>query len=197
MALSSAVLTARRALALIGSQSNIESFNEDRPEAALSSLFFDQSREEILSEHDWAFARRFRALPESTKDPVNGWKYRYTLPSDMLALRGQVSPQGRKAKSPPGQMETVGEIRTFMTDVEGLTIWYTATVPSSLDPTHFNRAHTFLLASYLSDAYLADLDRSQLWAGRYREEALPMAKAVDAREETPDDPQEASWIRNR
>ena len=196
MPVSGKVLRARRALYLIGAQTNIESFNEDRPEASMASLFYDQSRNELLSEHDWTFARKFQALPESTTDPKNNWTYRYTLPSDFIALRGQVNPQGRKAESPPGQMEAVGETLTLMTDVENLNIWYTAAVSDVLDPMHFEKVHIYLLASYFADSLLGDLERSQLMANRF-ENALPKAKTIDARQEVADKPDSASWIKNR
>ncbi len=191
MPLSSRVITARRALALIGTQTNIESFSEDSPEAAISGLFYDQSLFELLSEFDWSFARKFQKLPEHPAAPVNNWKYRYALPADLVVLRGQVNPQGRKRRTPPGQIQNIDGVVTFMTDVEKTEVFYTAKVDT--DAPYFKKVHTFLLASYLAGEYLADEKRSKDMADRYLA-SLDNAKAIDSLQETPDDPADASWI---
>lgn len=194
MSLSTPILTARRALALIGSQANVESFTENSPEAAFSGLFYDQSLEEVLAEHDWSFARKFQKLAESTKAPTNHWSYRYSLPVDLLVLRGQVNPAGRKANSPPGQIENKDETVTFMTDVESLEIFYTAKLDVSVP--YFKQAHTYLLASYLASGFLGDDQKGQNMLQRYQQ-SLARAKTTDSNQEVPDEPKEATWIRKR
>jgi hypothetical protein len=76
------------ALSHIAAKSTIESLNEDSEEARFCSLHYAPSRDAVLRDHDWAFARKTveLAVPSGESAPVR-WKYIYTYPSDCLAAR--------------------------------------------------------------------------------------------------------------
>lgn len=45
---------------------------------------FDPMLDLVLSAHAWPFALKYVALAEQTEDPMPGWQYRYTYPSDCV-----------------------------------------------------------------------------------------------------------------
>jgi hypothetical protein len=73
------------ALGLVGDQ-RIESFdNGTDPNAITMRDFYDLARDFTLQAHDWPFARKYKALAQTTT-PVARWDYAYTLPGDYLAI---------------------------------------------------------------------------------------------------------------
>jgi hypothetical protein len=76
------------ALGLLGSKSI--TLNASSANHTLCTLFFDDSRDEILVQHPWNWARK-RAYAVQTTDPLFGladtvYEYQYTVPSDCLRM---------------------------------------------------------------------------------------------------------------
>ncbi len=111
---------ANMALAAIGARSSIASFTEQSVEARTISLYYDQCRNDALSEAHWNFARKTATLallkalpgtPENTSAvtssvwipdwPAPPWVYEYAYPSDCEQVR-YVIPQGWNNWAPPG-----------------------------------------------------------------------------------------------
>lgn len=62
----------------------IASFSEATKHARLFNRSFDRIRDLVLAEHSWPFALTSVALALQAQDPLPGWEYRYTYPSDCI-----------------------------------------------------------------------------------------------------------------
>jgi hypothetical protein len=54
--------------------------------AMLGNSFFDQARNELLSEFDWSFARTSASITADAANPVTGYAKRYALPAGALSV---------------------------------------------------------------------------------------------------------------
>jgi hypothetical protein len=54
--------------------------------AMLGNSFFDQARNELLSEFDWSFARTSASIAADAVNPVTGYAKRYALPAGALTV---------------------------------------------------------------------------------------------------------------
>lgn len=54
--------------------------------AILGNSFYEQARNELLSEFDWSFARASSSLAADAANPVTGYARRYALPSGALTI---------------------------------------------------------------------------------------------------------------
>lgn len=73
------------ALARIGITMAITSLDERSKEAMQCKLFFDQTRDKVLGDAPWPFARRTVAL-QLTGEAPQRWGYAYQYPGDCLRL---------------------------------------------------------------------------------------------------------------
>jgi len=84
----SKVALANIALTKIGGRI-ITSFSEDTPEARALSLIYDDTRDEVLTEHLWTFAQKRVVLATLAITPVmteDGMTIVYSKPSDLLKI---------------------------------------------------------------------------------------------------------------
>lgn len=54
--------------------------------AILGNSFYEQARNELLSEFDWSFARALSSLTADAANPVTGYAKRYAIPSGALTI---------------------------------------------------------------------------------------------------------------
>ena len=88
MPVSSEVEVCNIALGAIGAKSLITDLDPTQgTEERHCALFFNATREMVLRDKDWPFARKTIALVQLTDDPIPGWDYRYQYPTDCLAAR--------------------------------------------------------------------------------------------------------------
>lgn len=64
----------------------ISSFNDGRPVANWFKRNFATTRDGLLSEAEWNSCTKRTELAADASEPVFGWDYSYTLPSDCLRL---------------------------------------------------------------------------------------------------------------
>lgn len=74
----------------------IQSFDSPTKEARTCKLLYASLRDEVLSDHDWNFARKRINLALST-ETSSEWDFCYQLPIDCLAVRKIVNPDGDEA----------------------------------------------------------------------------------------------------
>jgi len=80
------VSIANRALTLL-SVDRIQALNDTSEQARKINAIFDSTRDGLLSEHNWNFAMKERALSLLTDEPVlDAWDYIYQLPNDCLRV---------------------------------------------------------------------------------------------------------------
>lgn len=124
------------ALAMLGADP-IRSFEEKNKRARMAEIFFDFTRDYLLSRFDWPFARKFvklQPLAESSDLTIPEGKTAYQLPNDCHTPR-DLHPPGSKDK-----WYIMGDV--LLCDIEpeqaGVYLYYTAkTVDMNIYP------HTF------------------------------------------------------
>jgi hypothetical protein len=80
------VTIANRALTLL-SADRIQALNDTSEQARKINAIFDDTRDAMLEEHNWNFARKQRELAVLSDAPVlDGWSYEYQLPSDCIRV---------------------------------------------------------------------------------------------------------------
>lgn len=87
------------ALAMLGADA-IRSFDEKNKRARMADVFFDFTRDYLLSKFDWPFAKKFVELKpmddtQVIREDVPEGMFRYKLPSDCHTPR-DLSPKGSK-----------------------------------------------------------------------------------------------------
>ena len=194
---------ARMALVHVGAETNIESLNEDTPEAAAIRTWYDFCRLEALENFDWSFARKRRLGSLDGQDPPqedgsNIWGYRYQYPEDAIVLRKIQHPWSPPDEFFPFEVETNdAEQKTILTDIQDATFVYTFDVvnPGRFTPL-FTVALSHLLASRIAFTLTGKrhigVDNFNLYT-RYKKEA----EASNANESKLAPPPDADWIRAR
>ena len=80
------VSIASGALILMG-DTGITSFNENSRRAVVAKQFYEDTRDQVLRNHPWKFAKRRAALAALSTAPTFGWAYEFTLPTNPYCLR--------------------------------------------------------------------------------------------------------------
>lgn len=84
--MSSQVDICNLALANIG-KPNISDINERSTEAKYCRQFYEHTRDTLLGQYPWRFARKTQALAQLSSNPrSNVWPYAYSRPNDLLKL---------------------------------------------------------------------------------------------------------------
>ncbi len=67
----------------------IASLDDSSRQAKLCNMFYDNTRRQLLSLHPWVFAEELKAdLSPTTTTPAFKYDYKFTLPSDLIVVRG-------------------------------------------------------------------------------------------------------------
>ncbi len=94
----SEVLIANIALARVGHTEVIADLDEASTAAATAKLFFEPTRDFVLSERRWKFAVRRASLAVAAGTAPGPWSYQYRLPSDCITAleidRGGMAARG-------------------------------------------------------------------------------------------------------
>lgn len=192
----SGIAIARQALALLG-RSSIESFTEQSPEARQAKTWYDPSRREALSYHDFSFARKTTALAEHSEAATDSWKYRYAKPANCLRV-WKVFAEGSKTAQ-PFEEALVGEQMTILTDVPNAYVQYTFDLEvTDLFSPLFTRALRYLMAHYMGPNLAGEVGMklSERHYATY-EAAIAKAAVADSNGEYPRDQEEPEVLRVR
>jgi hypothetical protein len=136
---------------------------------------------------------------DSTDLAYLDWKYRYQYPSDCVAARHIVNPNGKNDDAVPFEIETGvnGDVKTILTDMEDAILVYTFDVEqTSLFTSHFVDTLAVLLAHRIAFSLTGQRstasDMLNLYTGMIR-----VAPAHNANERVSAPPRDAPWIRGR
>lgn len=202
---------ANMALTHIGSRMNIESLTEQSKEADHINLWFDTARKSTLEAYDWSCARKRQALSEhSQAAPEGEWQYRYQYPSDCLRARSianativnqsivrGVPIQLVQPDAIPFEIETIGEEKTILTDMEDAVLIYTFDQTAyEIYPAMLVRAFSYDLASMVAIGLTGKValkeKMEQTWW-----QYINLAAATNANERVERAERDSAWIRGR
>ena len=88
--MSSDVEICNMALTRLG-QSRIASLSQSGLEAEMCTLYYAQTRDELLSSYEWPFAMERKVLAAEAGTNLTEYDYKYTLPTDLLRPITQIS----------------------------------------------------------------------------------------------------------
>jgi hypothetical protein len=193
------------ALSHLGVSTEIQDLAAERSkEAQACRRFYEPTRDEVLRDFDWPFARRREALVKVANDPNTDWSYSYRRPTDALAIRSLPNDAGIRIDTSASRVvysegsDATGEL--IFTDQTAAEVSYTfrVTDPTKFPP-DFVSALSLLLASRIG-ARVAGGDQFKLADrayGLYRL-AIQKAQANAANEAAKLDPEpDAEMIRVR
>jgi len=181
------------ALAKIGERP-IASLQQSNSAAATACLNrFATARDFLLRAHDWNFALSRVALARLGLSPAFGWSYAYQLPADMIRISGiWDTPDG------DGAFDYRVEGGKVVTDAENVYLLYVARVTDpNLMPTDFREALAIKLASELAIILPQSRELSDQLDQRFRQVALPAARAADGAENPAETIPLSSWVTER
>lgn len=149
--MASIVDIANMALARFGHSTTISDLNESGNTAAsVMRTFYPATRDMVLEDADWDFARKRVALA-LLPSTVTNWAYAYAYPADCITIRGLVLPgqrMQRKDQEIPFEVANVNGARAILTNMEQAEAIYTVRVEDpNLFPPLFVTALSDLLAS--------------------------------------------------
>lgn len=173
-------------LAKIG-QEAITSLTEDSEAARLSNLIFEQTRDDVLSDHVWNFAVRRVQLAQSVDTPAFEYAYQYALPSDCLKVLGM------SEKTMTYEIES----GYLLTDEGTALIKYIRRVtdPNEFSP-KFVEALSARIASELSIPLAESTTLQQNMTELYIRK-LSDAKSVDSQESGASEIEADTWLESR
>lgn len=178
----------------------IASMIENSPAAKYASIWYDESRLQLLESYDWGFARRTEVLAtHADAAPTARWAFRYVIPSGCVASRYIQNPLGTTADPVPYQIELSddGSEPTIVTNMEDAVLIYTANLSTTalFSPT-FTNSLSWLIAFNMAWP-LTGKGELQDRAEKGFAIAVRAAAAHDANEQKYEPRRQASWIEAR
>lgn len=181
MATTSKIKIASNALVLLG-HPPISAFTEPGAGVAAVANLYDVSYENMLSLNRWRFAVKISPLSRLIDEPLNGFKYQYQLPSDMLYLI---------------KVDTYNDYEVYgdklHSNQSAVTIEYTHKVDEALLPAYFAKAFELYLASQLAIPVTANSTRAEFYAGAYKDQ-LTRAFYLDATQRPQDYKETSEYV---
>lgn len=142
-----------RALATIGTRSQITSMVDGSAEALYANLLYNDLRDFMLREGDYDFALvDIAAVPQAV--PALPWTFRYSYPTDAIRIR-QLIPLGFIALDPmpiEWNLLSIANVRYIVTTQAIVNILYTYPAPEDSWDAIFTESFVRLLASGLAFA---------------------------------------------
>ncbi|CQR71379.1 hypothetical protein SOV_17380 [Sporomusa ovata DSM 2662] len=170
----------------------INSLDEASEAARSCNLFYENSRDEVLRDFPWPFARRIQVLA-LTGESVPGWDYCYQLPAKCLRARRVFASNDMLEYSNPFDIYE----DKLLCNVASAYLEYTVQV---VDPVlfdaKFSQALSFKLASELVIKLLGNATRKQEFYTQYQQ-TLGEAKTAAMRERYQERQYKSSWVDGR
>jgi hypothetical protein len=174
-------------------EDRISSLTEDSERARAVNDVHETVRDLVLRKHPWNCALAQAVLAPAGAAPAFGFAYAYDFPTDPYCLRVLGLDYDRHGKAP-----WKSRARQIHTD-EG-TALYIHFIKRVADPAQFDATLVEALAAELAYRVAFRLTGSRsaeaamkAWA----RDAILSARAADAQEGTPDDPEESDWLESR
>ena len=150
--MASQVQIAKLALQHVGDRFDISSLTEFTPEAEQVNLIFNDTRDALLRQHPWHFAKKFVSPATVAGTVPGGWTFMYLYPTDAVRILGITNPLGRG--QPPIEFEVARNAannRVLLCDQESAEIVYTARITTTEDfDAEFTMALSYSLAAKLA-----------------------------------------------
>jgi len=149
----------------------------DRP-ATICKRFYATTRDQVLRQNNWNFARKRQSLTRLATAPLFEWSFQYALPSDCIRpIRIGTT------DAVPWKVEG----RNILTDEEAVSLLYIRRVedPNFWDPLFYD-AFSIILAAKLAKAITHDIEFSDGLMVQYAKQLLD-AGGVDGQEGIPDE----------
>lgn len=150
--MASQVQIAKLALQHVGDRFDISSLTEFTPEAEQVNLIFNDTRDALLRQHPWNFAKKFVSPATVAGTVPGGWTFMYLYPTDAVRILGITNPLGRG--QPPIEFEVARNAannRVLLCDQESAEIVYTARITTTEDfDAEFTMALSYSLAAKLA-----------------------------------------------
>jgi hypothetical protein len=162
----------------------IVSLSDNSPEARACSVAYDSNRRDELRKHQWNFALARTVLAPDATAPAFDYDYQFTLPSDCV----------RVIRPPTYDLDWVIEGRKILTnDSDTLYLRYIKDVE---DVAQWDSAFYNVISAALAIDIVEKLTQSnakkQLLMADYQQ-AVVLAKRVDAFEAGPEDSADDAW----
>ena len=195
--MASEVQIAKLALQHIGDRWDISDLTEATPEAEQVNLVFDDTRDALLRQHPWNFAKKY-ASPATLSGTVPGnWTYMYTYPTDAVRVNGIIDPVETGTPIKFEVARNASDVKVVLTDQEDAEFFYTARITDTVqfDP-EFTMALSYALAARLAmpltgeRAIMGDMDT-------LARNIVNSAWETDSNEGIEEDLPEATWIQAR
>lgn len=214
----SQLIISNQALRHVAVDKPIASVAEQSTNALTIAAFYDTTRDEVLREFNWPFARRYAALTlvggTITVPVTMDFQYSYRMPTDCLLPRRILT--GNRQETADGDNRitfTVGGDATgglIYTDFQAQAasdflpaqpqLEYTAEVTDETQfASDFSQAFALKLAYYIAPSLSQGGDSGKLGqrAKQLYEEMLSIAEARALNGQAPDPNPDAAWIRGR
>jgi hypothetical protein len=194
----------------------IANITEPSANAQACLVFYDTTRDEVLREFNWPFARRYAALAlvggTLTVAVTMDFQYSYRLPADLLRARRILS--GNRNDTPETQIPfrigsdvTGGLLYTDFSIIAATSMTplqpqleYTAELSAEARfAPDFVQAFAFKLAFYMAPSISQGGDAGKLGARAFQryQATMAQAEATALNEQVPDQTVESSFIRTR
>lgn len=207
MAEVSETLIANMALTHVGAENDIESLDEETPEAKAVRTWYAFAREQALEAFDWSFARKRVILTlhgdvisTTTNEPLAGvWGFRYKYPGDCVVARKIQHPNAPPDDALPFEIELSldGTEKTIVTNVENAVLVYTFNqAATNLFTPGFVLAFSFAIAMNIAFTLTSKLTLKKEMERSFAT-AINHAAANMLNEEVKEPPRDADWIRDR
>jgi len=195
--MASEVQIAKLALQHIGDRWDISDLTESTPEAEQVNLVFADTRDALLRQHPWNFAKKFATPAALTATVPANWDYAYVYPTDCVRMRSIVDPLETGVPIKYEVARNENDVKVVLTDQVDAEFCYTARVTDTtqFDP-EFVMAFSYLLAARLAmpltgeRAIMGDMDT-------LARNIAVAAQETDSNEGIEEDLPEATWIQAR
>lgn len=190
------------ALSQLGIDRNISNFDTERSkEANACRQWYDQTRQQVLSDFNWPCGTSFVALALVESDPTDEWGFSYRYPSNCLKIRRILSglrTDTRDTRVPFVQAAdtTGGLIYTDQSDAQ-VEFTFDQTDPTKLTPDFVMAFATRLAANIAPQLTAGDPFKIKQTVLQAYNMELGMAQANAANEQQPDIEPESEYIRAR
>lgn len=185
------------ALQHIGDRYDISDLTEESVEAEQVNLIFNDTRDWMLRQHDWSFAKKFATPSALTGTVPNNFDFMYTYMTDAVKVNGVVDPLNAGTKIDFEVARNSSDVKVILTDAEDAQFFYTARItdPAQFDP-EFTMAFSYELASRLAMPLTGDRAIMGDMAALARS-MVASARVSDSNEGSTDEPPDADWITAR
>lgn len=189
------------ALSHLGSGKEIANLSERSQEAAACRRFYESSRDLVLREYHWPFARRIIAVGLVQQNPNSEWGFSYRYPSDCASIRRILSGlrTDNAASRVPFLIGQDADGQLIYTDQGSAEIEYTKKETNTdRYPPDFVMALSLRLAAYIAPRITAgDPFKMGARALQLYMQQIMTADATASNEEQIDIAPESEFIRDR